>query len=705
MNKVKRQAQALVDRMTLEEKVAQMVQVPCNMVTFEEAKEWARRGAGSFLHVLGDEARELQRIACATRMGIPVLFGIDAVHGHCLNNKATIYPSQLALACTWSRHNAYQMARETAREVAADGLHWTFSPLFCLSRDPRWGRVNETFGEDPYLTGEMGAAMVKGYQGDDLNAPDSILACAKHYLAYGEATGARDSYDSSVTMRKVREVMLPPFAKAIEAGCATVMTAYGSLDGTPCTLHKELMTGILRDELGFEGMVVTDWDNVQSLVSKQFVCETIDEASAQAAEAGNDMIMTSLGFYEAALRMVRAGKLSEAVIDRAVERILALKICSGLMEHPEKDCDAALIGCAAHRETALKLARESLVLLKNNGMLPLRAQKIAVIGPNADDIQSQYGDWTYFTHPTPDPTRPAIRPYVTLLEGMRASADQHGVQIRYAKGCGVLPDPEDDALMEEALQIAAHCDAVVFAAGDHIDLVGEYKDRADLMLSGRQLELYERLKALRKPVCVVLIASKPLCLGAAGDADAILAAFNGGMYSGQAIAEAIFGDVNPCGKLPISFPRHSGQVPVYYNTYPGWHGDKYADLPGSPLFAFGEGLSYTTFAIDEPQFDREALRLSLKVANTGSRDGSTVIQVYFKDCVSSVLTPVRQLIAFERIDLKAGEAREVAFRLSRDDFSLVNREGKRVTEPGDFVLMVGTSSKDEDLMCIPFRLE
>jgi len=690
--------------MTLEEKIAQMVQVPCNMVTFEEAKEWARRGVGSFLHVLGDEARQLQRIACETRMGIPVLFGIDAVHGHCLNDKATIYPSPLALSCTWSRDNAYQMARETAREVAADGLHWTFSPLFCLARDPRWGRVNETFGEDPYLAGEMGAAMVKGYQGDSPDAPDSILACAKHYIAYGEATGARDSYDSPITLRKVKEVFLPPFEKAIRAGCATVMTAYGSLDGTPCTLHEELLTGILRDELGFEGFVVTDWDNVQSLVSKQFVCQDLEEASLKAAQAGNDMIMTSLGFYEAALKAVGDGRLPEAVIDRAVERILYIKLRSGLMEHPEKACDASFIGCAEHRSTALKLARESLVLLKNNSMLPLQAKKIAVIGPNAHDIQAQYGDWTYFTHPLPNPHRPAVRPYVTLLEGMEAAAANHGAQIAYAKGCGVWPAETDEALIEEAVSTAAQCEAIVLALGDDIDLVGEYKDRADLLLSGKQLELYRRLKALNKPICLVLIASKPLCLGDALEADAIITAFNGGMYGGQAIAEALFGDVNPCGKLPITFPRHSGQVPVYYNAYPGWHGDKYADLPSTPLFAFGEGLSYTTFETADAHFDADALKLSLKVKNTGSRDGSTVLQVYFRDCVSSVLTPVKQLIAFEKVTLAAGETAAITFTFERDDFSLIDRQGRRVTEPGEFVLMAGTSSKDCDLTAISFTL-
>ena len=273
---VKARVEEILSQMTLEEKAAQMVQVPCAQLGEEASEMWARRGAGSFLHTLGDHARYLQKICTGTRMGIPAVFGIDAIHGHGLNENATIFPTQLAAACSWNRETVYQMGRATAKEVAADGLHWTFSPVLCLARDTRWGRVNETFGEDPYLAGELGAQIIRGYQGDDLADRDSILACAKHYIAYGEATGARDSIDTEVTFRKVREVFLPPFKKAVDAGCATFMTAYGSLDGTSCTVSKKLLTDILRGELGFDGFVVTDWDNVQSLKDKQHVCETLE---------------------------------------------------------------------------------------------------------------------------------------------------------------------------------------------------------------------------------------------------------------------------------------------------------------------------------------------------------------------------------------------------------------------------------------------
>ncbi len=306
--KASERVEALLVQMTIEEKIAQMVQIPYAQTGREESLRWAKLGAGSFLHVLGDNAREIQQAALHTRLGIPVLFGIDAVRGHALNDHATIFPTQLACACSWDREIVREMGRVTAREVATDGLHWTFSPLLCLSRDPRWGRVNETFGEDPYLTGELAAALIEGYQGDDLASPESIAACAKHFIAYGEATGARDANDSSVTYRKVREVFLPPFQKAVDAGCATFMTAYGAIDGTPLTADRHMLRDILRDEMGFDGLVVTDWSNVTSLVRNQHVAADGEEASLLAALAGDVMMMNSPEFYECALRLVREGK-------------------------------------------------------------------------------------------------------------------------------------------------------------------------------------------------------------------------------------------------------------------------------------------------------------------------------------------------------------------------------------------------------------
>ncbi len=692
-------AKELLKQMTTEEKVAQMIQVSYVNVSKEEALRWASIGAGSFLHVLGEDAREIQRAAMKSRLGIPVIFGIDAIHGHGLNMDATIFPSQLAVACSWDREIVEKMGEVTAREVATDGLHWTFSPVLCLGRDTRWGRINETFGEDPYLSGELGAAIIKGYQGEDLSDGEHILACAKHYLGYGEAVGARDACDSEVTERKIREVFLPPFQKAVEAGCATIMTAYGSTDSTPLTASRKIMHDILRDELGFEGFVVTDWDNTMSLIRNQKVAKDMEDASVQTINAGNDMIMVTLDFYEAMLSALKKGTVDISTVDEAVLHILTIKYEMELFEKPEKTGKADCFSCEEHLAASLDAARKSVTLLRNKDMLPLRkkCKKIAVIGPNADDVRAQYGDWTYFTHPQPKPDCVPTRPYVTVKEGVEALCKENNIEFVYAKGCSVLPSEEDD--LAAAIQAASDADAIIFVVGDMIDQFGEFKDRANLDLSGRQTELFYGLKATGKPVCTVLVASKPLCLGAVAEqADAVICGFNGGMFGGQAIAEAVFGKLNPGGRLPISFPRHSGQLPVYYNQLPGWHGGKYCDLPAEPLFAFGEGMSYTTFAFENLTFDKDNFKVQVDVTNTGDREGVETVQVYVHDVVSSVMTVGKKLVAFDKVTLAAGEKKTVSISLQKDDFALINANCEKVVEPGEFVVMAGKSSKDEDLL-------
>ena len=702
---IKNRIEDLLNRMSLAQKAAQMIQIPYSKITREEALEWARKGAGSFLHVLGDNARELQQAALETDLGIPIIFGIDAIHGHGLNENATIFPSQLASACSWNPELVEAMGRVTAREVATDGLHWTFSPVLCLGRDTRWGRIDETFGEDPYLAGELGASIIKGYQGNSLDDDESILACAKHYIAYGEALGGRDSCDTEITMRKIREVLLPPFEKAVKAGCATIMTAYGSIDGTPITVHKELMRDILRDELGFEGFVVTDWDNVNSLVTNQHIAADISEASRMAAIAGNDMIMTSLEFYNAVIKLVEDGLLEEEVINEAVRNILSIKFRMGLFQKPEKKGKPGCIGCTEHLELSKKLARESIVLLENNGILPLKQEvkRIAVIGPNADDIRAQYGDWAYFTHPEPNPDHKPIPPYFTVLDGMCELTKGKDIRIEYQPGCSIHTSDMDT--LNKAKAVAQSCDVIVLVLGDNTDQHGEYKDRANLALTASQTELFQQLRELNKPIVTVLVASKPLCIDTIAEkSDALIVAFNGGMFGGLAVAEVIYGHINPCGKLPISFPRHSGQLPVYYNSLPGWHGGKYVDLPSEPLYVFGEGKSYTSFNYTNLQFDAKNLTASIDVANTGLRNGTETIQVYFRDSVSSVITPIKQLIAFSRVNLDPGEKQTVSFQFDLKDFSLVTPPGNRITEPGEFVLMVGSSSKEENLLQVKFVL-
>ena len=722
----------IISQMTVEEKAAQMLQVPVSVIGMDAAREWAKKGVGSFLNVLGDDMKELAEISSKeSRLKIPTIFGIDAVHGHCLNREATIFPSQLTMACTWNRDLVEKIGHVTATEVATEGIQWTFSPILCLARDARWGRTNETFGEDKFLAGELGVSIIKGYQGEDLGDDTAVLACAKHFIAYGEATGARDSYDTEITMRKIRDEFLPPFKKAVDAGCATFMTAYGSIDGTPLTANKKALRGLLRDELGFDGFLVTDWDTVNALINRQRVCDNHGDASRVAAEAGNDMIMSTLEFYDAVIEQVKSGKLEESYLDEAVRHILTIKYRLNLWEKPLKQGVPGSIGCDEHHEVALESARESVVLLKNkNNILPLGKnkdiKKIAVIGPNADDIRAQYGDWTYFTHPVPGIEKEPQRPYVTLLEGVKELAQGEDIEVVYSYGCSVnrreyykgnfpgipefmeqcyadndhdAPFYEEMPLISEAASAARDADVIVLALGDNYNCAGEYNDRADLNLSGMQEALVRVLESLHVPIITVLISSKPLAIPqVVKKSDAVICAFNGGMYGGKAIAEAIFGKINPCGRLPISFPVMTGQVPVYYNQFPGWHEGRYVDCPKDPLFAFGEGLSYTRYEYSDLKFNKDTLTVTVTVKNAGEVKGTEVVQVYIDDKFSSVMTAVKNLAGFERVELGAGESKTVSIKLEEEAFTVVLPDETRVIEPGDFDILVGHSSKNEDLL-------
>ena len=423
------------------------------------------------------------------------------------------------------------------------------------------------------------------------------------------------------------------------------------------------------------------------------------EASVLAAKAGNDMMMTSLGFYDAAIDAVRSGKLDEAVLDDAVRHILTVKCRMNLLAQPEKSGRPGCIGCEEHQQAALRAARKSITLLKNDAhTLPLTSvRRVAVIGASADDIRAQYGDWTYFTHPELIPNRPAVRPYVTIREGIEAIGAQENFEVVYHRGCGVLPSDADN--IPGAVAACRNADAIVLVVGDVYAQYGETKDRADLALSGQQMELYQQLRALGIPLVTVLLSSKPLAIPEiAHSTDALVCAFNGGMFGGQAVAEAIFGRLNPSGRLPISFPHHSGQVPVYYNHLPGWHWGHYSDLPAEPLFTFGEGIGYAPFVYRDLTVDADSLTLSVKVRNAGDIAGEETVQVYLRDCVCEVMQPVKQLIAFRKVLLQPGEEQEVTFHLDRTAFTYINRAEERVFAPGDFMLMAGHSAKDEDLL-------
>ena len=695
----------LIGKMTLEDKVAQLMQVAYTQMSVSEAETWAKKGVGSFLHVMGEDALRLQRLAVEAGK-IPMLFGIDAVHGHCLKKGATLFPSPLSMSSCWEPSLLKKCAQATAKEVSADGLHWTFSPLFCLGRDMRWGRVAETFGEDGFLAGALGESMIQGYQGEDLSSRESILACAKHYIGYGEATGGRDSYDSELTYRKVRSEFLPPFERAVKAGCATVMTAYGSIDGIPCTADKKLLTEILKEELGFDGVVVTDWENLRHLVYTHCVAEDMEEATQKGLTAGNDMMMQAPEFYESALSLLRSGKIEEKSIDEAVARVLTLKEKLGLFKNPYRRCDSAVIGCDEHLQWNKEIARESVVLLKNDGVLPIKKEvkRVAVIGPNADDIRPMVGDWTYFTHPSPNYETPPVRPYYTLAEGMEKVGKSFGVETRTERGCEIWSDDLSD--IPKAVELAKTCDLVVLALGDHISQTGEGKDRADLQLTSSQKALFSAIQETGKSVVTAFVSSKPLCIGEIVEkSNAVVTVFNGGQFGGLALAEVLFGKHNPCGKLTVSFPWSVGQMPVYYNQLPGWHASSYVDVPAQPLYSFGYGISYTKYSYTDMRFDEKAFILEVDLQNVGERDGQEITQVYFRDLVSSVMTPKKRLIGFEKTFLKAGQTKRIRFSFKKEDFSLVNAQEKRAVERGEFEIMVGGSSRDEDLLKIKFRIE
>ncbi|MEU4261620.1 exo-beta-d-1,3/1,6-glucosidase [Streptomyces argenteolus] len=742
----------LLGRMTLAEKTGQMLQLSATDGVRHLIEDLH---VGSILHASPERVLEAAALTGRTRLRIPLLVAEDCIHGHSFWEGATIYPTQLGMAATWDPGLVERVARATAVEVAATGVHWTFSPVLCITRDLRWGRISETFGEDPFLIGELASAMVRGYQGDGLSDPTAVLACAKHFAGYSETQGGRDASEADISRRKLRSWFLPPFERVAREGCRTFMLGYQSMDGVPVTVNNWLLNEVLRGEWGYTGTLVTDWDNVGRMVWEQRIYADYTQAATAAVRAGNDMVMTTPKFFEGAQRAVESGTLDEAEIDAAVRRVLTLKFELGLFENPRRP-DAArqaeVIGSAEHAVLNLEAARRSLVLLTNDGTLPLAggfeagadgralsgpvptARTVAVVGPNADDAQTQLGDWAGSSgqadwlpdgHP-----RAMIR---TVLDGFRAHAPADWT-VSYARGAGILtvgPDPEgeffpdgqprpevvvpaepDEALIAEAVAAAGAADYVVAVVGDRIELVGEGRSTATLELVGDQVALLDALAATGKPMVVVVISSKPLVLPpSALGAAAVVHAFNPGMEGGRAVAELLLGLVEPSGRLPVSFARHAGQQPTYYNQIRGQHGTRYADLTQRPAFVFGEGLSYTTVTYGDLEVltasvgAADTVRARVTVHNTGARPVRETVQVYLSDTVTSVTWAEKELKAYQQVTLAPGEAREVLVELPVEACTLVDAEGRRVVEPGDFELLVGPSSRDDALLRAGFTVK
>jgi beta-glucosidase len=724
----------LVGRMTLPEKVGQMLQLDSR----GDIKDVVTgKLAGSILHTSPTRLVEAIDLVAKTRLAIPLLMAEDCIHGHGFWPGATVFPTQLAMAATWDAGLLERVARVTAVEAAATGIHWTFSPVLCIARDLRWGRVDETFGEDPYLIGELGAAMVRGYQGDGLTDPTAILATAKHFAGYSETQGGRDASEADISPRKLRSWFLPPFERVAREGVRVFMLGYQSMDGVPITVNKWLLNDVLKNEWGFTGTLVTDWDNVGRMVWEQRVCADISEAAALAVRAGNDLVMTTPDFFEGAQAAVADGLLTEAEIDAAVRRILRLKFELGLFENPrgpDVRRQAAVIGSAEHTTLNLEVARRSLVLLRNDGVLPLAttaARTIAVIGPNADDPRAQLGDWAGDSGQVdwlPDgQPRELIE---TVLDGFHTVAPADWT-ITYSRGADIevlapdpegpffndgqprppisVPAPDDPALIAEAVTAARAADCAVVVLGDTVALTGEGCSTATLELQGGQVALLDALAGTDTPVVLVLLNSKPAALPASAlRSAAVIQAFNPGMRGGRAIAELVLGQIEPSGRLPISVARHVGQQPVYYNQLRGQHGTRYADLTQDPLFVFGEGLSYSTveyadLCIEQPTVGaQDVVRATVRLTNTGSRPAVETVQAYVSDLVTSVTWAAKELKAYRQVTVPAGASVRVPIELPAADCTLVTADARRIVEPGDFELLVGPNSRD--LLSVRFSI-
>ena len=709
---------SLIAQMDLAEKIGQMCQIDvAGEALSEELKARLSAGeVGSIINQVDVElVNEIQRVAVEeSRLGIPLLIGRDVIHGF-----KTVLPIPIGQAASWNRDLVEAGARISALEAARAGVNWTFAPMLDIARDPRWGRVAESFGEDPFLASVLGSAMVSGFQGQSLRDSGSIAACAKHFAGYGAAESGRDYATTNIPENELRNVYLQPFHAAVTAGAATVMTSFGDLNGIPCTANGFLLRQILREEWGFSGFVVSDWDSVFHLKVHGLTAD--DAGSAlEAAQAGVDMEMASTTYKQYLAQLVEQGKLSESVIDQAVARILRLKLALGLFENPYTEPEALpAYGNTQALDVARQTARESIVMLKNaETLLPLSAnmlRSIAVVGPLADAPYEQLGTWIFDGDSALS---------VTPLEAIRHRVGPE-VEVNFFQAMATSRDRNTDAF-EAVAEAAGQSDVVLMFLGEESILSGEAHCRADINLPGAQAELVRKLKAAGKPIIAVILAGRPLTLtNVIDEIDALLFAWHPGTMGGEAISDLLFGDFSPSGKLPVSFPRHVGQVPVYYNHKNSGkppsddaivHIDDidanatqtslgmtafHLDEGFRPLFPFGFGLSYADFVYANLSCDKqqvrlgEALRISAEVSNQGSCKAIETVQLYIRDLVGNVTRPVRELKGFRRIELEPGQTETVTFDLHTDDLAFFGRDQQRVIEAGEFRVWVGGSSEAE----------
>ncbi len=696
--------------MTLDEKIGQMNQYngdweATGPITNDGDKQnQIRKGmVGSMLNVTGVEhTRSLQQMAMQSRMKIPLLFGQDIIHGY-----RTIFPIPLAEAASWDLFAIEKSARVAAVEASAVGVHWTFAPMVDIARDPRWGRVMEGAGEDPFLGSAIAKARVQGFQGNGLGNTDAVMACAKHFAAYGAAVGGRDYNAVDMSLRQLHEIYLPPFKAALDAGAATFMNSFNDLNGVPATGNKYLQRDLLKGQWKFKGFVVSDWGSVGEMINHGYSKNNY-EAAMHATNAGSDMDMESRSYIQNLKQLVKDKKVTVAVIDDAVKRILKKKFEMGLFDDPYKFSNIAReqqqFNNAAHLQASQTMAEKSIVLLKNNNqLLPLSKQikNIALIGPFVKAVRDNLGFWSYSW---PDDTARVV----TLYQGIQNKVSST-TKLLYAKGCDI--DDQNKNGFEEALTAAKDADVIIMSMGEASNWSGEAKSRSNIHLPGVQEELIKAMQATGKPVVVLINAGRPLIFNwTADNVPAILYTWWLGTKAGDAIANVLFGDYNPSAKLPMSFPRTEGQIPIYYNHYntgrPAANDSDvnyvsaYIDLPNSPKFCFGYGLSYTSFNYSAITLNKtklktnEKLEATIIITNTGNYDGEEVVQLYIRDMVASVVRPVKELKGFQKIFLKKGESKTVKFIITVDDLKFYNNELKYAAESGAFKIFIGTSSAE-----------